>query len=74
MPHHTLTVRATDGGQPSFSCLTQVVIIILDENDHDPQFVVPSYRATIPFNAPPDYSVVKLLATDLDRGHNGIIR
>ena len=73
-PQHILTVRATDGGRPSLSCLAQVVIIVEDENDNNPYFAAPSYHVFIPFSAPVGYPILRLYATDLDRGLNAMIR
>jgi len=37
---HRLTVTAVDAGQPSLTALTTVVVHVLDDNDHSPQFLV----------------------------------
>ncbi|KAL6117350.1 fat2 [Pungitius sinensis] len=52
---------------------THVVIEITDENDNSPQFAQTSYQATLDENSPVGSSVLKVSATDRDKGKNGFV-
>ncbi|XP_042348803.1 protocadherin Fat 2 [Plectropomus leopardus] len=52
---------------------THVVVEITDENDNSPQFTQTSYQATLDENAPVGSSVLKVVATDKDKGKNGFV-
>jgi len=52
---------------------THVVVEIADENDHGPQFARSSYQATVDENTPVGTSVLKVAATDRDKGKNGLV-
>ncbi|XP_049898482.1 protocadherin Fat 2 [Epinephelus moara] len=52
---------------------THVVIEITDENDNSPQFSQTSYQATLDENAPVGSSVLKVVATDRDKGKNSFV-
>ncbi|XP_040031249.2 protocadherin Fat 2 isoform X1 [Gasterosteus aculeatus] len=52
---------------------THIVIEITDENDNSPQFAQTSYQATLDENTPIGSSVVKVSATDRDKGKNGFV-
>uniref|UniRef100_A0A8C2WRQ2 FAT atypical cadherin 2 n=1 Tax=Cyclopterus lumpus TaxID=8103 RepID=A0A8C2WRQ2_CYCLU len=52
---------------------THVVIEITDENDNGPQFSRTSYQAALDENAPVGSSVLKVAATDRDKGKNGFV-
>ncbi|KPM07825.1 cadherin-23-like protein [Sarcoptes scabiei] len=72
----TLTVRLTDGGQPSHSSTSLIKICITDVNDHNPIFVKPPSNMTIriPENATIGTKVVDVLALDSDHGQNAEVR
>uniref|UniRef100_A0A669PZS0 FAT atypical cadherin 4 n=1 Tax=Phasianus colchicus TaxID=9054 RepID=A0A669PZS0_PHACC len=48
--NYTLTVVATDKGQPSLSSSTDVVVIVLDINDNNPIFAQKLYRVELEEN------------------------
>ncbi|KAF7649184.1 hypothetical protein LDENG_00145410, partial [Lucifuga dentata] len=52
---------------------THLVVEIKDENDNSPQFTQSSYQATLDENAPVGSSVLKVAATDQDKGKNGFV-
>ena len=52
---------------------THIVIEIIDENDNSPQFTRSSYEATLDENTPVGSSVLKVAATDKDKGKNGFV-
>ncbi|XP_069388159.1 protocadherin Fat 2 [Paralichthys olivaceus] len=52
---------------------THIVVEITDENDNSPEFTQTSYEATLDENSPVGSSVLKVAATDKDRGKNGFV-
>nr|KAG5696279.1 hypothetical protein BaRGS_019981 [Batillaria attramentaria] len=68
---YTLTVMATDSGNPQQSGSTKVIVTVLDENDNSPQFNESLYTATIPEDVAKGQTVMRLLASDPDQGQNG---
>ena len=74
--NYSLTVRLSDGGQPTLSSTALVRVCVLDVNDHNPVFIKPASNITIrvPENATIGSSVVKVLATDDDSGPNSQVR
>lgn len=68
--YYSLTIVATDHGQPPRSSQVPVVIHVLDENDNSPQFTNTTFVFKIKENEPPDTFVGKLTATDKDIGRN----
>lgn len=68
--YYSLTVMATDHGNPPRSSSVPVVIHIIDENDNAPQFTNSTFTFSINENDPIDSFVGKLTATDRDIGRN----
>ncbi|XP_074530998.1 protocadherin Fat 2 isoform X2 [Halichoeres trimaculatus] len=52
---------------------THIVVEITDENDNSPEFTKTSYQATLDENSPVGSSVLKISATDKDKGKNGFV-
>ncbi|XP_062249993.1 protocadherin Fat 2 isoform X1 [Platichthys flesus] len=52
---------------------THIVVEITDENDNSPEFSRSSYQATLDENSPVGSSVLKVAATDRDRGKNSFV-
>uniref|UniRef100_A0A3P8RV15 FAT atypical cadherin 2 n=1 Tax=Amphiprion percula TaxID=161767 RepID=A0A3P8RV15_AMPPE len=52
---------------------THIVVEITDENDNSPQFTLTSYQATLDENTPVGSSVLKVAASDRDKGKNGFV-
>lgn len=71
--HYQLVIEALDGGTPPLRGTMTVNITILDVNDNPPVFAESVYSATIPENATVGTPVLKVSATDLDTGENGLI-
>ncbi|XP_030595787.1 protocadherin alpha-8-like isoform X5 [Archocentrus centrarchus] len=69
----TLTLTAVDGGNPSKSGTSQIIITVLDTNDNHPVFSKSLYKVKIPENPLTGYTVITLNATDVDEGLNGEI-
>ncbi|XP_065110593.1 protocadherin Fat 1a isoform X2 [Paramisgurnus dabryanus] len=61
--HYNLTVTATDGNR---SVSTQVLIKVIDTNNHRPQFSKPKYEVNVPEDTPPETEVLQISATDQD--------
>jgi len=59
-----IIIEAMDGG--GLKSTAEVVIEILDENDHSPSFPISTYTITIPEDTPVNSSVLTLSADDLD--------
>ncbi|XP_053453810.1 protocadherin-23 [Nycticebus coucang] len=69
----TLRVLVRDGGVPSLSSTTTILCIVEDENDHAPEFIVPSHDIEILENQEPEV-VYAVLASDMDAGNNKAIK
>uniref|UniRef100_A0A8B9TC69 Cadherin domain-containing protein n=1 Tax=Anas platyrhynchos TaxID=8839 RepID=A0A8B9TC69_ANAPL len=70
---HRVLLTALDGGIPRRSGTAHILITVLDANDNVPAFDQPSYRVSLPEDAPAGTLVIQLNATDLDEGPNGEI-
>uniref|UniRef100_A0AAX7TEQ5 Protocadherin-16 n=1 Tax=Astatotilapia calliptera TaxID=8154 RepID=A0AAX7TEQ5_ASTCA len=69
-PGYSLTVIAQDQGHPALSSTATVEVIVLDINDHSPQFQSSSYTAEILEDVPIGSLVLEVKAIDLDHGPN----
>uniref|UniRef100_A0A669BKZ6 Protocadherin-16 n=1 Tax=Oreochromis niloticus TaxID=8128 RepID=A0A669BKZ6_ORENI len=69
-PGYSLTVIAQDQGHPPLSSTATVEVIVLDINDHSPQFQSSSYTAEILEDVPIGSLVLEVKAIDLDHGPN----
>lgn len=65
-PHFNITVAATDGGSPPLTGRTTVLVTVVPQNRHDPQFAASVFRRTIPENATVGSVLMELEATDAD--------
>jgi protocadherin Fat 4 len=61
-------------GSPPLTGSGIVKIVVLDVNDHSPEFARQDYKATVVENMPAGTWVTKLHATDKDEGLNARIR
>uniref|UniRef100_A0A4W6EE80 Cadherin domain-containing protein n=1 Tax=Lates calcarifer TaxID=8187 RepID=A0A4W6EE80_LATCA len=68
---HKLTLTAYDGGDPPKSGSVRINIIVMDANDNAPVFSQSLYRVTVPENASKGTVILKVSATDADKGTNG---
>ncbi|XP_052430084.1 protocadherin alpha-3-like [Carassius gibelio] len=68
-----LTLTAVDGGTPSKTGTSLIIIKVLDINDNTPAFSKPLYKTTVLENLPIGTTIVVLNATDLDEGTNSDI-
>ncbi|XP_075399256.1 protocadherin beta-1 [Tenrec ecaudatus] len=69
-PEVNLTVTAVDGGSPPKAGTAHIRVVVLDVNDHVPQFSRLVYRAQVPENSANGSLVATVTATDLDEGTN----
>ncbi|EDV26024.1 uncharacterized protein TRIADDRAFT_84, partial [Trichoplax adhaerens] len=70
--HHSITIRAVDGGTPSRQSLARVQVAVDDRNDNKPQFVADTPKFRFIFVTVPVGKVIaRLTATDPDDGANG---
>ena len=74
MEQHVFIIRAIDGGKPSLSGVTQVTVIVTDENDNHPVFASDVIRASVPVDAKVGSRILALIASDADWGDNGRLR
>uniref|UniRef100_A0A8C2K6E7 Protocadherin 2 alpha b 5 n=1 Tax=Cyprinus carpio TaxID=7962 RepID=A0A8C2K6E7_CYPCA len=68
-----LTLTAVDGGTPSKTDTSLIIIKVLDINDNAPAFSKPLYKATVFENVAIGTTIVVLNATDFDEGTNSDI-
>ncbi|KAM5255823.1 protocadherin-23 [Ctenodactylus gundi] len=69
----TVRVLVRDGGIPSLSSVTTILCTVEDENDHVPEFIVPSHDIEVLENREP-VVIYTVLANDVDAGDNGALR
>ncbi|KAF6213522.1 hypothetical protein GE061_011242 [Apolygus lucorum] len=67
----TLQIQATQLDNPLKTGVARVEVEILDLNDNQPQFEVEMYNISIVENLPNGFSVLQVIATDIDQGDNG---
>uniref|UniRef100_A0A8C4WKK2 Cadherin domain-containing protein n=1 Tax=Gopherus evgoodei TaxID=1825980 RepID=A0A8C4WKK2_9SAUR len=72
--NYTLTVVATDKGQPCLSSSTDVVVVVLDINDNNPLFAQKLYKVEASENTLTGTDLIQVFATDGDEGTNGQVR
>lgn len=72
--NYTLTLVATDKGDPPLSSTMDVTLLVLDVNDNAPSFSQTVYRVSVPEDTLTGTDVLQLVAADADDGANGQIR
>ncbi|XP_048186986.1 protocadherin gamma-B5 isoform X13 [Perognathus longimembris pacificus] len=70
---HRLVLTALDGGDPPLSGTAELRVRVTDANDNAPVFSQEVYRASLPENAPPGTTVLRVTASDEDEGINSEI-
>lgn len=70
---YRLVVRAQDGGSPSRSNTTQLLINVVDVNDNSPRFYAQLFQESVLESVPPGYNIVRVQAYDADEGDNAEI-
>jgi len=74
LSNYTLTIVATDKGEPPLSSTMDVTVTVLDVNDNTPSFSQNIYDIEIEENTLTGIDVVQVFAGDADEGTNGQIR
>ncbi|XP_076005220.1 protocadherin Fat 4 [Genypterus blacodes] len=74
LSNYTLTVVATDKGEPPQSSTMDVTMMVLDVNDNTPSFSQNIYDIEIEENILTGTDVIQVFASDADEGTNGQIR
>lgn len=74
MSNYTLTLVATDKGEPPLSSSMEVTVMVLDVNDNTPGFSQNIYDIEIEENTLTGTDVLQVFASDADEGTNGQIR
>lgn len=69
--NYTLTIQAQDSGPAPLSSTTQLLLLLLDQNDNAPSLSPESYHASISEGLPSGAEVLQLTAFDPDEGPNG---
>ncbi|KAI8429178.1 hypothetical protein MSG28_007715 [Choristoneura fumiferana] len=70
MRSYRLVIRAQDGGSPSRSNTTQLLVNVKDVNDNAPRFYTSLFQESVSENVPSGYSIVRVQAYDADEGVN----
>ncbi|XP_067838374.1 protocadherin-23 [Heptranchias perlo] len=68
-----IKVLVRDSGTPSLSDTTAITMTVLDENDHQPEFMPPLHELHISENLEPGI-IQTVMALDKDAGDNGLVR
>jgi protocadherin-16/23 len=63
---HNLIINITDQGHPSLSTEMKLSVIVLDENDNNPEFTSNEMNIKLPGSSQPGTEVVTLTANDSD--------
>ncbi|XP_028271321.1 protocadherin Fat 4 [Parambassis ranga] len=74
LSNYTLTLVATDKGEPPLSSTMDVNMMVLDVNDNTPSFSQNIYDIEIEENTLTGTDVIQVFASDADDGTNGQIR
>ncbi|XP_065082456.1 protocadherin-like wing polarity protein stan isoform X2 [Ochlerotatus camptorhynchus] len=70
---YRLVIRAQDGGSPSRSNTTQLLVNVLDANDNAPRFYTSQFQEAVLESVPVGYNIVRVQAYDSDEGTNSEI-
>ncbi|ALC40622.1 stan [Drosophila busckii] len=70
---YRLVIRAQDGGSPSRSNTTQLLVNVIDANDNAPRFYTSQFQESVLENVPIGYNIIRVQAYDSDEGANAEI-
>lgn len=70
---YRLVIRAQDGGSPSRSNTTQLLVNVLDANDNAPRFYTSQFQESVLESVPVGYNIIRVQAYDSDEGSNSEI-
>ncbi|XP_068136139.1 protocadherin Fat 4 [Hyperolius riggenbachi] len=72
--NYTLTIIATDKGNPPLTSSVDVTVMVLDVNDNNPRFSQNLLKVEISENTLTGTDLIQVVALDTDEGLNGMIR
>ncbi|XP_055921654.1 protein dachsous [Eupeodes corollae] len=72
-PNYTLSVVATDNGNPPLHASKTIYLRVTDINDNAPEFEKDVYYANVMEVADPGTSVIQVVAVDKDEGNNSAV-
>lgn len=72
--NYTLTIIATDKGEPPLSSSVDVTVMVLDVNDNNPRFSQSIFKVEISENTLTGTDLIQVVASDADEGLNGMVR
>lgn len=72
--NYTLTIIATDKGEPPLSSSVDVIVMVLDVNDNNPRFSQSIFKVEISENTLTGTDLIQVVASDADEGLNGMVR
>jgi len=73
VPEYHLILLARDGGSPPGSATMEIVVMVIDANDHAPRFDERQYVFDVRENAANGTLIGQLVATDDDDGDNAVV-
>lgn len=71
---HVIGILAETDSSPPLTALTNIILQVLDENDHAPHFESNPYILYLAENVAEGTSILKVIAHDDDQGGNGEVR
>lgn len=71
---HIIGILAETDSSPPLTALTEVLLKVLDENDHAPRFESVPYRTSIAENIEEGSPILRVIAHDEDQGSNKEVR
>ncbi|KAG8212677.1 hypothetical protein J437_LFUL019545, partial [Ladona fulva] len=71
---HIIAIVAETDSSPPLTALTDVTLMVLDENDNAPVFESSPYKLTLAENIDEGTAIMKVTAYDKDLGNNGEVR
>lgn len=72
-PNYTLSIVATDQGNPPLHASKTIYLKVTDINDNAPEFEKEIYHANVMEVADPGTSVIQVVAIDRDEGNNSAV-
>ncbi|KAK3596475.1 hypothetical protein CHS0354_000944 [Potamilus streckersoni] len=68
-----MDLTAKDGDDPPLTGSLFINVTVIDVNDNPPRFTAPSYNITVNEDVSNGSMILTVLATDLDKGYNGLV-
>lgn len=74
MRSYRLVIRAQDGGSPSRSNTTSLLVNVKDVNDNAPRFYSNVFQESVLESVPVNSTIIRVQAYDADEGSNSVLR